>query len=626
MASPAESTAPLTWPPLQVREREDLEWRLAWITAIFGFLLYANSLGNGYTLDDVSSIVENRDVQQGVTALPTIFRNSYRHGSSLSATDMLYRPLSTAMFAIEWQLWPAAPVIGHLVNVLFYSWSGFLLLRWLLQLFEQQGPLIPLVSSLLFMAHPVHADVVAGVKGRDEVMSFFGAILSLYWLLQYLRTGSSWRLWLAAGAYFLSLLSKETTITLVAVVPLMLWFFTTVSTRKIAGLTGVYLAVAASYLLIRSRVIPGIIVDQQSIPFLDNVLVDAPNIASRLASALLILGRYLYLLVFPTTLVCDYSYSATTIVSWREPGVWLSLAGHLALLAYAVRGCWKGRESASKDAISFGILFYLMTLSLMSNTVLLIGAAMAERFLYFPSVGFSLVLASLLIKGVGTNPTSRHVSDVASLVRDHRRLFVLLSIVLALDGARTMTRNADWRDNYTLYSTDVRKSPESFRLHFNLGLCLIKEKAAFEEDPAQQNVYLDDAIRALTEAIRIYPLYAEPFTQVGVVYHRQGDRQKAVQYYQHSLAINPQSTTTLSNLGSCYHELGQYRDAVAVLEKAHRLEPTNVAVLLNLGAAHGSLGDFDQAIRCFRRVLELQPGNAPAQRYLDMTYQKKSKP
>ena len=111
---------------------------LAWIVAFTGVVLYINTLGNGYVLDDYSLIVNNADTKQGFGALVEIFKTSYRHGF-IFAADNVYRPLSKAMFAIEWGLAPNNPLLGHWVNVLLYGVTGFFLTITLYKYFKSAG-------------------------------------------------------------------------------------------------------------------------------------------------------------------------------------------------------------------------------------------------------------------------------------------------------------------------------------------------------------------------------------------------------------------------------------------------------------------------------------------------------
>ncbi|MEO6167213.1 MAG: hypothetical protein ABIO98_06820 [Chitinophagales bacterium] len=94
----------------------------SWLMIICGvcaFLLYANTLTHQYVLDDETAILKNSYTQEGISALPKIFSSPYRAGFD-DRNDGLYRPLSIALFAIEWQIAPGNPHLGHWVHVLLY--------------------------------------------------------------------------------------------------------------------------------------------------------------------------------------------------------------------------------------------------------------------------------------------------------------------------------------------------------------------------------------------------------------------------------------------------------------------------------------------------------------------------
>src|ERR1051326_3124197 len=109
---------------------------LSLIVGALGFFLYLNTLNNDYVLDDFSAVKENNIVRQGMKAIPEIFKTSYRQGY-LSIKDGLYRPLSLATFAIEWNYFPDKPSVAHFVNVILYALTGFFLFLTLLKLFER---------------------------------------------------------------------------------------------------------------------------------------------------------------------------------------------------------------------------------------------------------------------------------------------------------------------------------------------------------------------------------------------------------------------------------------------------------------------------------------------------------
>ena len=96
------------------------------LATALGFVLYINTLGHQYTLDDFSAIKENWVTKGGLKNLGIIFSTEYRYGS-WNSPGSLYRPFSLAMFALEWQLSPDKPFLMHLMNVVYYALTGWVL-------------------------------------------------------------------------------------------------------------------------------------------------------------------------------------------------------------------------------------------------------------------------------------------------------------------------------------------------------------------------------------------------------------------------------------------------------------------------------------------------------------------
>ena len=153
----------------------------AGILAAIAAILYLPSLGHGFVLDDPLVTTLNAYVQKGFAGLGDIFTHSYRAGSSVSTdSEYMYRPLSVAMFAIEWGIAPKTAGIHHFMNVLWYALSVGLLFLTLRKMLGERFALLAFGASLLFAVHPLHTEVVANIKSRDEIMSFFFSALTLY--------------------------------------------------------------------------------------------------------------------------------------------------------------------------------------------------------------------------------------------------------------------------------------------------------------------------------------------------------------------------------------------------------------------------------------------------------------
>ncbi|MBL0053198.1 MAG: hypothetical protein IPP29_17685 [Bacteroidetes bacterium] len=162
-----------------------LHWNVgARICAAFAFVIYANTLNHSWALDDFPTIYDNRITMQEINSIPTLMSTAYWYGLD-GKNDWLYRPLSMVMFAIEWEIAPNTPALGHWVNVLFYSLTAFMLFKFLAELFKGKNILFPLSIALIYIAHPIHTEVVANIKSRDEIMSFLFMMLTMYNVLLY---------------------------------------------------------------------------------------------------------------------------------------------------------------------------------------------------------------------------------------------------------------------------------------------------------------------------------------------------------------------------------------------------------------------------------------------------------
>ncbi len=289
--------------------------KLGFIVAIAGFLLYANSLSNDYVLDDFGLIKDNTQTKLGISAIPEIFKSSYRYGMNI--TDyQLYRPLSKAMFAVEWDIAPDKPALSHWINVLLFSLLCYVLFR-LLNSYMNGALLVPFVASLLFAAHPLHTEVVANIKGRDEIVCFLLCLSAIWSLHNYVMKDSVRAFIIGIACYFFALFAKESAITFLAVVPLFYYFFTSAQSGKYFKTIAAMGAGTLIFLLIRREVLGNTI---SLIPMEDNSLVAIKNIFLQKANAIYLLGVYLKLMVFPFPLISDGSYNhfpPVAITSWK---------------------------------------------------------------------------------------------------------------------------------------------------------------------------------------------------------------------------------------------------------------------------------------------------------------------
>jgi tetratricopeptide (TPR) repeat protein len=594
MAKAKQSPAP------PVQPLPSLNWQILYlITALIAIALYINTLGHDYTVDDTTVIKNNKFTTQGVAGLGDIFTHSYRAGF-WERKEGLYRPLSVAMFALEWELSPDNPFPGHLINVLLYALSGVLLLATLRRLFPDLHPIIPLATALLWITHPLHTEVVAKIKSRDELLSFLFGIGTLYSFVRWNLEKRMGMLLLSLFCFFMALLSKESSVTWVGVIPLAAWCCLGLDIRKCLTVTLPYIGLIAVYFGIRISVL-GEIGGGYELMLINNSLLGAEGLSSRIASAVYILGRYFGLFLFPVTLVFDYSYNTLPIVGFGHPLVLLTLLTYFGGIYIAFK------KIGERNPLSFAILLFLGTFVLVSNVFFLIEATMAERFLYTPSLGLCLLLALLAGKWATRSMKNKNAITAADLLKT--RISIPLIAVLLLFSVRTLSRNADWKDNYTLLRKDVQSSPESARIRYALGSTLLIEKALLEpEGSTSRTNYLDEAIVQLNKGVSILPNYNDAWYHLGIAWKEKGDAKKAVAAFEQARGYKPfTEASRLVSAGVAYGMAGQFDKAIADLREAVRLDSKDADAWNNLGLYLSDAGQIALSLEALDKALALRP-------------------
>jgi len=588
-----------------------------WGLFLLGFLLYANTLGHDYALDDAIVIYDNEFTMQGVEGIDEILKyDTFRGFFKVEGKDQLvsggrYRPLSLILFALEIEIFGKNPLIGHLGNALLYGLLVMLVFLLVKLFLKKEKPekarWIAMATALLFAVHPVHTEVVANIKGLDEILTMLGGLSAIYFSLRAFDKKQWAGHVLAAVLFFLGLLAKENAITLVAVVPLAYYFFRGLPLLKTIAPTLPFLAASAVFLLIRGGVLgwelgepSGELMNNPFLKLVGNQWVDF-SAGEKFATILFTLGKYLLLLVFPHPLTHDYYPRQIPIMALDNPWVLLSLFVYLVLVVYAVWGLFRKRIG------SFGVWFYLLTLSIVSNIVFPIGTNMGERFIFLPSFGFCLWV------GIGTYFLTKGEPKL------RRNIALAGWIILLVMAGKSFLRNMVWKDNYTLFTTDVRTSPNSAKLQNSAGGETI-EYAIRLTDPAARAQQLEKAVGHLKRALQIHPTYKNAYLLLGNAHNYLGRYEESLVYYENALQLDPNYKEAIRNRAVTYRDAGKYFGekeqnpvkAEFFLKKALEQLPDDYETNRLLGVANGIQGKTQEAIQYFTRTTEIEPENADA--------------
>lgn len=371
---------------------------------------------------------------------------------------------------------------------------------------------------------------------------------------------------------------------------------------------------AVIFLLIRIAVLGDSAPDSVSVA--DNLLMAAKDPITRIATAIVILGMYLKLLIFPHPLVFDYSFNQIPLANAADWRFLISAIVYLGMLVFAIL------KFKSKNIFSFAIFFYLVTISISSNLFITIGSSMGERFMYAPSFGFCLALGALLLKA-GKLPDEKITGSIPDLLLNNKVILVSLIVLLAGYSLKTITRNPVWKDNYSLYSNDVLLSPNSTRTHYYLGNYLVKPEAWEGKGEEEKKKILYRGIGELKKSVEIYPAFSDAWTQMGVAYFKLAKNDSAMICYQKALTLNPGYPTIHNNIGTIYFSQQSYPDALKAFLKAVELDARYSEAHANAGSAYGMMQQYDNALNSLFNAVKYDPNYAQAFYFIGMTYRLK---
>jgi tetratricopeptide (TPR) repeat protein len=450
--------------------------------------------------------------------------------------------------------------------------------------------------SILFLVHPIHTEVVANIKSRDEILCLLFVLLSLYGLHRHLLNKSSIILLVGSAiAFALAMLSKENGVTILAIIPLSIYFFREEKLKKIAIYTLPYLVVVILFFAIRSKIvsIQGSGSDKEII---NNILFGATNWQELSATTISILGKYIQLLVIPDPLAWDYSYNQIPLVTWKSVSAIFWLLVQLGLLIYAIVKLTK------RKVFSFLIFFHFITLSVVSNIFFLSGSAFGERFAFMPSIGFCVAVPLLLsrIRLGGNAPGNSKIVGLGAVA--------LISIAF---GFLTFSRNEVWRNNYTLFLSGIEDAPDSWRTHMSLAYesnTLAKDTTDAE---AKQLLFLQ-AEKEYWKSLDIYPENGYVYYNLGELYSNMGALDKARDAFAESLKMDPENQDAAGKLGWIYFQENNLDEAKRYFRDFLRKDSMKVDVLLNLGTVYYRQNRFDSAKLYFAKVLAINPDHSDA--------------
>ncbi|MBZ5564887.1 MAG: tetratricopeptide repeat protein [Acidobacteriia bacterium] len=548
-------------------------------------LPYLNTLLNGFIYDDKRLILGNPYLRSFGFLREIFFTNPWSFLGVRGVTNY-YRPLVTFGYLVCYQLFGTLAYGYHLVNLLVNTATVCALFFVTCRMFGNRA--LAFAAAALFALHPIHTEAVVWISAVTDLDVTFFCLLTFWFYLDVARPGgrrSDWAQFGMVGSFALALLSKESAVMLPVLVTIYEHLYRgdreqTIWAQKLPRYLNLWLLTLA-YLLFRVRVLGS---------FTTVLLTPHVNWYEAFLSAFALFAEYVAKLFWPANLSAYYAFHKS--VSPLDPRILAGVVA-LALCGAVFLALWKRSR-----CVSFGFLWFIITLAPVLNSRWLGPNVFTERYLYLPSVGFCWVAAWA---GVELwNALARRPCWA-------RQAFAVIAWLLAILCAfRIVTRNRDWRNEVIFYQTTLAAEPEAASYWINLGAAYWEQGDALAAE------------RAWRTAAKKAPESALAYNNLGLVYSSRKEYPQAVKYFKRAMRLRPENSDTHLNLGRVYVLQGRDADAELQLRAAVALAPLNYRAHDELGIFYFDRGRLADAEEEFRQSAQSFPNSAANDRLGDI--------
>lgn len=562
----------------------------SFILILSSFLVYFNSLFNGFVYDDISTIVRNEFIKD-FRYLKFIFsfKDYFKYFS-----EMTYRPLVTISFFVDWFFWKDNPAGWHLSNILIHTAVVVLMFLFLKRVLEIAGfykdfKEIAFISSLIFCVHPINTEVVNGISFREDALAMLFILAGLIFYTKYKDKENFIFLILSNFFFLLGLFTKEVSVVFLGFVVILELIIYKTKLREVFQKIFFYIFIFVLWFLGRIYIYH----PQGILGSLDlnkpQILIDKPNFLTGLKA---LWSFYLFKFIFP--------YRLEIIPKFTVLRNLVSLQGFFTIifLLLIVLAILKFKNN---KVILFSI-FWILIGFLPVLHIVPIWYLVAERYAYISLFGFCLILGYFIFK-----------------IEDKKVKNLVLGVILLFFSVRSFLRNFDWKDQVTFWKVAMNQNPEVALPYINLAveymsqqdyntaLSLLKEALNKTNSPAliYWNIgkifYINKMYK---ESLQNYQLALQNSYEliknwrfsyeIGCVYLSLGEVELAKKLISESIKSNPYYALAYNTLGGIFAIEGRYKEAEEYYLKALQLKPSLLEAHLNLLKLYEILGNKDK--------------------------------
>lgn len=489
--------------------------------------------------------------------------SAYMHGDEWR--EMHYWPLLYTTFWIEHKLWGLSPAGYHVVNILIHLANTVLLWRLLARLAVPGA----WFAAAVFAAHPLHAESVAWIMARKDMLATLFCLASLLMWLRFVESPSRGRYVGSLLLFAAAMLSKSVVVVFPATLLILQWW-------KEGSITKTYLLRTAPFFLVGLAIAVGDLLFYQNL----QPISFGYSIPEKVLIAAHALWFYVGKLLWPVDLVVIYPHWYVNVAGLVG---WLYVITAVAVAAVL----WLLRARIGRGPLACALFFAVM----LSPTLGFIDygymrySFVADRYQYLGGIGVIVLFAAAATYGSDRMPGSlRKATRGAALA-----LLVLL-------GVATWNQAGVYRDGVTLFRHVTSLNPQAYTAHMNLAYALLHSEGPLEE-----------ALAAAREAVRKRPLYHSSQNVLGAVLSGLGRYEEAEKHLRRAVELNPRSALAFLNLGESFRKRGRFSDALEAYLAALRIDPDYPFAHVGMGYVLFGLERYEEAVSSMKQALSLKP-------------------
>jgi tetratricopeptide (TPR) repeat protein len=481
------------------------------VPVLAAFIVFLNSLDNGFVWDDNVVILENPVFRGGVSSVFFAIDSPRQYEWA-----PYYRPLTYLTFYLENSLFGFDPFGMHLLNLLLHA-ANVLLVYVIVKMISARAS-VAFLASILFAVHPISAESVNFLSGgRNTLLSCFFVLLTFFFYIKWVRKDRIFYLVLSNIAFFSAALSKETGVMALPLLAIAgVWFKRGKALKDLLpyfGMLGIYLLMR--YYAFKDAIIKLELKAEAWTSLLDNIYT---------------LPRYLQTVLWPGSASINYPipedmnlHALPILFAW------------LLILGFVIFILARHRNAMTVSGLAWAILFWIPT----SGIYPIPSMPMADRYIYISIIGIWFLVGLF-------------VSELSSRYEALRRfIYIPVTVAVVALSVLTIKQNTYWHDDFSLFKRYIAQYPDNPFGHYNLGTAYL-EKA---KDPVAAEEEFKKALALKTD-------FPGLMTQLGHIAFSRRDYDSALRYYDDALRRNPFEVEAIINRALVLESMGRYEDAL----------------------------------------------------------------